>query len=737
MRSVRVCLSALAAFLLVAAPRLTSAEPKAGPNDFSSKVAPFVKQHCVKCHGPVKAKGQLVLSTLTGSMSGRGSEAPLWKVILEQIQTGEMPPPGEPRPSAAALAQVTGWINRELKSAKANSGYGSPLPGRGNDVDHDLLFGTKAAGGPNASPPRLWRLSLALYESNLIRTINLDKKVLERNDLKSILVPDANNDSKTHTGLAPPWSFHTGGGFKDYAALYRVDEAETDILISNAMFTAGRMLRAPAQKPPSKFSLALAAFRSSKDSAEPTPEVSQSFIQGSFRLILRRDPFPEELEKYLPFLSKNLKDLGKDAGLQTTLTAILLHAEAVFRFELGQPPGPDGRAILTPRELAYAIAYALTEKEPDAELVQAAENGKLASRDDVKAQVERLLNDDSIDKPRIVQFFREYFGYGKVVDNFKDDDVVKKSGLKTFYTLVESPWPELMEVLVGDTDDLVSHVLRGDRQVLKELLTTNKTFVSLTSRFRLNEKNLNYQFYNLRVEEKPSKNAKPPKQQPLDMPPQVQDWSPMQPLELPAEHRAGVLTQPSWLIAFSTNTDNHAIDRGKWVREHLLGEAIPDVPITVDANLSADPHLTLREKMKITRQAFCWQCHRHMDPLGLPFEMFDPFGRYRTTELGKPVDATGELVGSGDPKLDGPVANALDLMKKLAESERVRQVFVRHAFRFWMGRNETVADAATLQAAHRAYVESDGSMKALIASLLTSDEFLYRWTGKSIDKRGK
>jgi hypothetical protein len=43
-----------------------------------------------------------------------------------------------------------------------------------------------------------------------------------------------------------------------------------------------------------------------------------------------------------------------------------------------------------------------------------------------------------------------------------------------------------------------------------------------------------------------------------------------------------------------------------------------------------------------------------------------------------------------------------------------------------MGRNETLHDAPVLQAAHRAYKTSGGSMKALLTSLLTSDAFLYR-----------
>jgi hypothetical protein len=115
-----------------------------------------------------------------------------------------------------------------------------------------------------------------------------------------------------------------------------------------------------------------------------------------------------------------------------------------------------------------------------------------------------------------------------------------------------------------------------------------------------------------------------------------------------------------------------------------------------------------------------------MDPLGLPFEMYNHAGLFRTTELGEPVDTTGEIIESGDPALDGPVENAIEMIQKLAESERVEQVFVRHAFRFWIGRNETLNDAPVLQAAQRAYRDSGGSMKALITSLVTSDAFLYR-----------
>jgi len=197
-------------------------------------------------------------------------------------------------------------------------------------------------------------------------------------------------------------------------------------------------------------------------------------------------------------------------------------------------------------------------------------------------------------------------------------------------------------------------------------------------------------------------------------------------VRLPADQRMGILTHPVWLVAHSDAMDNHAILRGKWIRERLLGGAIADVPITVDAMLPDEPEETLRHRMRVVREEQCWKCHQKMDPLGLPFEMYNHAGLYRTTELGKPVNTTGEITNSGDAALDGPVSNALEMIEKLSRSERVKQVFVRHAFRYWMGRNETINDAPVLQDAYQAYVENDGSMKALLTSLLTSDAFLYR-----------
>ena len=117
-----------------------------------------------------------------------------------------------------------------------------------------------------------------------------------------------------------------------------------------------------------------------------------------------------------------------------------------------------------------------------------------------------------------------------------------------------------------------------------------------------------------------------------------------------------------------------------------------------------------------------------MNPLGMTFESYDDFGRFRTRDKvsGKLIDASGRLDSTGDSELDGEVGNAIELVERLGKSRRVRQSFVRHAFRYWMGRNEMLSDAPTLMAADKAYLKSGGSFHALLISLLSSDSFVFR-----------
>lgn len=84
------------------------AGPVAAQDDgFPKLIAPFLKQHCVSCHGPDKQESRIRLDQLKGVETGNRN---LWTMIHEQVGSGEMPPKTRPRPAADESKQVLTWI---------------------------------------------------------------------------------------------------------------------------------------------------------------------------------------------------------------------------------------------------------------------------------------------------------------------------------------------------------------------------------------------------------------------------------------------------------------------------------------------------------------------------------------------------------------------------------------------------------------------------------------------------
>lgn len=416
-------------------------------------------------------------------------------------------------------------------------------------------------------------------------------------------------------------------------------------------------------------------------------EANREAIKRHYNTVLRRSPAEKEMESLLALLKKVDAELGIPRGLQAAYAAIILQPETLFRFE-GTDEVSDSKLVsLSRRELATSLSYALTDLPLDGNMLRAFENKKTPVRDIIRAEVGRMFEDEKrpYARNRLLQFFQEYFDYQKAEDVFKDQIKGHKH------------WAP---ALVYDLDALIMHTLKKDKQVFKTLLTTPEYLIFVNS----HRDHGNPLVYNL-----------PP------------DWKPTsKPVRFPKNQRMGVLTHPAWLVAHSGNFDNDPIRRGHWIRYKLLGGNVPDIPINVDAKLPDDKTMTLRERMHVTRAETCYKCHSKMNPLGLPFELYDHYGRLRFTELDKPVDTTSKVVNTGVVGVDGEVGSPFELIKRLADSKHCEQVFTRYVFRFFLGRNETLGDAKTLQEAHKAYVESDGSMKALVVSLLSSDSFIYR-----------
>ncbi len=717
----------------------------------------FLDAHCVRCHGEKKPKGDVALHDLSTKPKG-AAELDLWKRIYEQVEGYQMPPIDSKQPMIAERQQAIELVKAVLKAGGAGVDELKALkPARGNWVDHDTLFSGKSFGEA-ATPGRIWRLTPKSYKQFFTR---LDGQFGEQLRLESI---------------TPPWSFARQWDFADYSSSHRLSDAELDHHVRNCTMVAKKLVAGAMRSQLKKLAGALGAGKSA------TPEQVDAAVAETFDFLLHLPLDEAALKKYRDQLTRDLQSYDATMAVERFLIAVLCHREVLYRVE--QPQGDGRRSLLAPRHLARAIAFTLTDREPDAVLWQAVAEGKLTSSEDVRKQVERILNDSAIPKPRLLGFFQEYFGYTSSEDVFKDDSTMSEM----FVPAVQGSF-FYGGYLAADTDKVVASVLAADQQVLRTLLTTRKSFIcspeldghlSLKARKAAEKK---------RDAERAAKEGKPfdenaskyvvnpgagwgwhqasiiygviPKAEwkehfqardvdrvaPEPKGPEltVSEWAKGLPFDANPDQRLGILTQPSWLVAQSGNFDNHAIHRGRWIREKLLGGRILDVPITVNAMLPNEPHHGLRDRMRVTREDYCWKCHKQMDPLGLPFEQFDHFGRYREQEIvvdkekndknpGRkvrvmklvPFDTTGAIEDSGDPELDGPVKGPFELIEKLSKSQRVEQVFVRHVFRYYLGRNETLADGPTLVAAHKAYRDSGGSFKALLVSLLSSESALYR-----------
>lgn len=675
-----------------------------------SVVAPLLKRYCADCHGERNPEADLTLPMAAGSALD-GADVAVWKRVYEQLENGQMPPEEADQPTSVERRQLLTWLKRALTDAGV---YVDPFkllsPVRGNWVNHETLFSGRPVEA-TGTPDRVWRVTNTAYQQFMERVI------------KQFRI-DVNPLTITH-----PWKLQPGHDFSDYSTSHRVGEAEIAVHLRNCERVAQKIWSNIKAHQTSPIKLAIEAG----DSA-PRSQMD-GVVKTLFEKILNRPIEPAELSRYGNFLANNLKIMETDEAVEQFLIGVMFHPEVLYRLE----PVEGVRAMLAPRPLARSLALTLTDREPDLLLQKAVTDGRFGSRDEVRQHVERLLNDDTVPKPRLLGFFHEYFNYTKAVDIFKCQTTLKELGIPVRGDYQPS-------VYVADTDRLIVSIIQEDRHVLRELLTTTRMFVlsnrtPASARFTSERKS----------REKAVPDFGKTGEQKLvlstyEVSITAEDWLAYKPAMMPADHRMGVLTHPSWLIAHGTNFENHAIQRGRWIREKLLGGVVPEVPVTVNAALPDEPDQTLRTRMRVTRDAYCWKCHRLMDPLGLPFEQYDHLGRYRTAEIvvdsaatqrlkdptkGRamttaPLDLSGGIELSGVPGLDGPVQTPLELIRKLADSERVEQVFVRHVFRYFLGRNETPADGPTLVAAHRAYRDHDGSLKALLVSLLTSDSFLLR-----------
>ena len=83
-----------------------------------------LNKYCVTCHNSRLKTAGLQIDSL--DVNRIAANAPQWEKIVTKLRTGEMPPPGRPRPDADTYRVVASALERELDAAAA----ATPHPGR-------------------------------------------------------------------------------------------------------------------------------------------------------------------------------------------------------------------------------------------------------------------------------------------------------------------------------------------------------------------------------------------------------------------------------------------------------------------------------------------------------------------------------------------------------------------------------------------------------------------------------
>lgn len=395
----------------------------------------------------------------------------------------------------------------------------------------------------------------------------------------------------------------------------------------------------------------------------------------------RRTLTPDELERLTAVATGAAEVLGDfDGGLEYGVAAILMSPHFIYRAELGEPdPDDPTRRRFTDWEMASRLSYFLWNTTPDDELLAAAAQNELTTEQGLSAQAQRLLASPRAHEG-VSSLFTEMLLLHELDDMTKDatrfvhwgDDVAEAARQETLRVIEDL-------VFVQDTG-------------IGDLLTTPDTF--------LNRKLAS--IYEVRA---PSRDG---------FGPATFDAS---------SGRRGFLGQLSFLALNAHPVSSSATLRGKFVRERLLCQSIPDPPSGVDTSIPEPSGTapTLRDRVgEHLADPTCAGCHRLMDPIGLGFENFDALGRWRTTQAGAVIDSTGELDGE---EFD----DAWQLASLIRNHDNFAGCVVRHAFRYAAGHHPTLGERPAIDRLTEEFGLSGQRMQDLLLDLVLSPAF--RQTG--------
>lgn len=396
----------------------------------------------------------------------------------------------------------------------------------------------------------------------------------------------------------------------------------------------------------------------------------------------RRPVTADEVGRILALFTRVRPDSPTfEVAMRDTLALVLVTPEFLY---LVEPRGEKGSRPLDDWELASRLSYFLWSTMPDEKLFSLARAGKLREPGALGSQVKRMLDD-----PRSWEFVQHF-----------TDQWLNLSGLKR---VAVNPQYH------PNFDDLLKDDMRLETQhFFGEILRTNSSALQfIDSKFAMVNRPLAAHY-----------GIKGPRGNGFER------------VSLKADdHRGGLLTQGSILLANSDGEQSHPIRRAVWLLDRLLGSPPapppPDVP-ELDSETAKKKKLSIRQQMELHREKeACADCHAGIDPWGVSFEEYDAVGKWRKELRQKPKSKPQPL----DLETELPGGHQLQGMKDLKshllslEKDRFGRALGEKMLSYALGRSLEFTDEQTVKTLARDFKRSDYHLRDLIARVVETEAF--------------
>ncbi|XXX79371.1 DUF1592 domain-containing protein [Sorangium sp. So ce134] len=403
------------------------------------------------------------------------------------------------------------------------------------------------------------------------------------------------------------------------------------------------------------------------DPAEGADDACAREIIERFGLRAFRRPLEAaEVERYAAQYDDALTTLEMSPveAVQHVVRSLLLSPHFLLRIEAG-PDSVRSPGALNGYEMASRLSYLLWSSLPDEELFDAAARDELATEDELREQVDRMLAD-----PKSAAFFQNFFGQWLGTRTLPSHNVD---------TTLFPVWnDEVKAAMVAQANAYFADFTTGERP-WSEFLTA------------------------------------PHPESPLLEPLYAND---------PEGVREGFLTLPAFLTLSSRADRTSPTSRAKTILLQLFCVAMAppanvDIPELDAADTGSGATDNVRKKLEKHRESpDCANCHDVLDPIGLSLENFDPIGGYRTAyPSGDPIDATGTYYDADFQDISG-------LLPELRKDPQLGICPSEQLFTYALRRRPMGDDRATFKEIAARW--DSGTMADLVKQVVTHGAFRLR-----------